>query len=72
MVSIFSFFFFICSYGAIIPNLKTQDALFNGQLYKEIPVMHVLCTMNNTIIALTNAEGMSQHYFASLIEIKVI
>lgn len=39
------------------PRLDTPDRLFNNIPFKELPIVHIKSSKNNTIFNLTNAEG---------------
>lgn len=44
----------------IFPDENTPTALFNGVPFKDIPIVHIRVSKNNTILSLTNPKGEIQ------------
>lgn len=40
------------------PQVDTPDRLFDNIPFKELPIVHIKSTKNNTLFQLTNAEGL--------------
>lgn len=43
-------------YGFVIPNIKTHEAVINGMKYRDLPVVHIQSTKNNTIMTCLDGE----------------
>ncbi|XP_011313542.1 28S ribosomal protein S11, mitochondrial [Fopius arisanus] len=50
------------SKSEIFPDENLPNRLFNGIPFKEIPIINVKCSKNNTLISLTDHEGVVQLY----------
>ncbi|CAL1535323.1 unnamed protein product [Lymnaea stagnalis] len=47
------------TYGTTsFPTLETHSCSFNGIKYTDIPIVHIKATSNNTILSVTNADGL--------------
>ncbi|XP_064474835.1 small ribosomal subunit protein uS11m-like [Ornithodoros turicata] len=43
--------------GSLFPDIDTPNMLFDGVRFADLPICHVRCSMNNTIIQITDAKG---------------
>jgi ribosomal protein S11 len=51
-------FSFTSSHNVVHPTSITHSQyMVNGQIYKDIPIIHIKATKNNTIISLTDSRG---------------
>lgn len=46
--------------GDLFPDENTPNRLFNGVPFKDLPIMNIRVSPNNTIIGLTNSKGDMQ------------
>ncbi|XP_015112613.1 uncharacterized protein LOC107038194 [Diachasma alloeum] len=52
----------VVSKSDIFPDENLPNRLFNGIPFKEIPIINVKCSKNNTLISLTDHKGVVQIY----------
>ncbi|XP_063995207.1 small ribosomal subunit protein uS11 [Diachasmimorpha longicaudata] len=52
----------VVSKSDIFPDETLPDRLFNGIPFKEIPIVNVKCSKNNTLISLTDHKGLVHVY----------
>ena len=46
--------------GNIFPDENTPNMLFQGVPFKDLPIVHIRVTKNNTVMSLTNSTGIIQ------------
>lgn len=51
---------FTCRKFQLFPDENTPEALFNGVQFKDLPIVNIRVTKNNTILSLTNPKGEIQ------------
>lgn len=49
-----------CFRSGLFPDVNTPNKLFNGIPFKEIPIIDVKCSPNNTIMTLSKHDGAVQ------------
>ncbi|KAG4078978.1 hypothetical protein HA402_001633 [Bradysia odoriphaga] len=44
----------------VFPDANTNTAIFHGQMFNDIPIIHVRVSKNNTIMTFSDAKGITQ------------
>ncbi|KAG7163940.1 30S ribosomal protein S11-like, partial [Homarus americanus] len=57
-----SVIFLIYRYDGMFPDENTPDLLFDGVRFADLPILHARFSKNNTLLTLTDAQGVVKMY----------